>query len=445
MKASDFDMYQCIGQGAYAKVMESKVIKEDSDMFGNLYAVKIMDKKEIMRYQKQRYVQIEKKVFLECGKHPNIVSLHFTFQDEYSLYFVMDLCSGTLFNLIDEHGTLSEDLTRHWLGELVLALEHMHSKNIVHRDIKPENVLIHADRHVRLTDFGTCRLLDQPDAQSPQSEDRPKAIERKKSFVGTADYVAPELLQNTVEAFQPLDWWAVGVMIYQCLTGKTPFRGGSEYLTFQAIIEGNLQLPESMSPEAKDICKKLLNVKWQDRLGTNGAQEVKDHPFFAKLDWDQLSKTDPPPEPEKVTVEGSVGSLDTQGVPNRGTPPSCWQRYCCCCCTNSSVYFPEANDQCSDFLLDNEAVVLESMVKIPGWCGKKERILVLTNQPRLFFIDWANQYVDIDIPWSGSIYVSVQSDDHFILHGGDTSVDCTLVKGTAGDWAAKINELHNKG
>jgi len=442
LKASDFDFQQCVGQGSYAKVMLSKNINEESPLFGEEVAIKIMDKKEIARYNKQKYVLIEKNVFLACD-HPNICKMKASFQDNLSLYFVMELSKdGTLFDKIQEFKSLPEPLVRHWCGEVVLALEHMHSKKIAHRDLKPENVLIHEDRHVRLTDFGTCRILKDDDNEdnAPATPNSP-GIQRKKSFVGTAEYVAPELLENRVEEFFPLDWWSLGIMIYQSLTGGTPFTGGSEYLTFQAIIEGNLTLPPDLSPEAKDIITKLLDVDWKTRLGSKGAEEVKKHPFFQSVDWDTLWSTDVPAEPEESKKREAATSTNQR----HGEQPSFFKE-CCCCCGSSPEYSPQDNN-CRDFLMDNEKITFESLISLPSCMGlsSKQRVLILTDLPRIFFLDFANQYVDNDVPWSSSIYASVQSDTAFVLHMGHAgNYDITLKTGTSGEWASRLNEIHNR-
>jgi len=443
MQAADFDFQQCIGQGSYAKVMLSKVINEESPLFGEEVAVKILDKKEMTRHNKQKYVIIEKNVFLACN-HPNIVKLKSSFQDKLSLYFVMEVAKdGTLFDKIQNFKKLPEPLVRHWMGEVTLALEHMHSKNIVHRDLKPENVLIHEDHHVRVTDFGTCRILTEENentAATPLENGNP-GIQRKKSFVGTAEYVAPELLENRVEEFFPLDWWSLGIMIFQSLTGKTPFRGGSEYLTFQAIIEGNLNLPSELSPEAKDIISKLLNVDWKTRLGSNGAEEVKAHSFFKSVDWDALPTSPVPPEPE--VVESKTANATPQD--KHGEKPSFFKTLCCCCCSSGPEYKPNQNT-CNDFLLENEKITCESLISMPSCMGlsSKQRVLILTDLPRLFFLDYKNQYVDIDVPWSSAIYASPQSETFFVLHMGKTSYDITLLTNTSGEWASRLNEIHNK-
>lgn len=444
MEASDFDFQQCIGQGSYAKVMLSKVTNPDSKLFGEEVAVKILDKKEMMRYNKQRYVLIEKNVFVACN-HPNIVKLKSTFQDDLSLYFVMELSKdGTLFDKIHKHKKLPEPLVRHWVGEVVLALEHMHSKKIVHRDLKPENILIHEDRHVRLTDFGTCRILTEENEETASTPIEDTPMKRKKSFVGTAEYVAPELLENRVEQFYPLDWWSLGILIFQSLTGTTPFKGGSEYLTFQAIIEGKLVMPSALSSEAKDIISKLLHVDWKSRLGTNGASEVKEHPFFKEVDWLSLSKMPVPPEPE--IIEAKESATDATPLVKHGSKPSFYKQCCCCCCGGGPQYSPDDNT-CSEFLMNNERILCESVVSLPSCFGlsSKERILILTDFPRIFFLDYANQYVDIEATWSTGIYASPQSDSFFVLHlGNDAKHEVTLKSGTSGEWASRLNEVHNR-
>ena len=212
----DFEMGKCLGEGSYAKVFEAKVINEDSPCFGKKYAIKIMDKKHIVKHDKIKYVTIEKKVFLKTKEHPFICHLNFSFQDNYSLFMVLDLCENTeLSEIIYKYVKLNEELTVFYISELISALKYMHLKGIYHRDLKPENILIHNDGHIRLTDFGTAKIIDlnrndidlldsntfadnnnTNDNSETTTNNGSHKMQRKESFLGTAAYVPPELLDQ---------------------------------------------------------------------------------------------------------------------------------------------------------------------------------------------------------------------------------------------------------
>jgi len=451
---SSFEQIECIGEGSYAKVMQSKLIQEGHKDFGKEFAIKILDKSQILRLDKMRYVYLEKEVFKTCGNHTHIVSMYYSFQDSTSLYFVLDLCTGgNLFEKIQTHGKLPEDLTKHWFAETCLAIEHMHEKGYVHRDIKPENILIHEDRHVRVTDFGTIRKLEQDDettmspAQSPTFAEMTTTFQaqaqRKKSFVGTAQYVSPELLENRQKDVRAMDFWALGVLLYQTLVGKPPFRGATDYLTFEAILAGNYDPPKDLNPDASDLISKLLQVEENDRLGMNGWDEFKKHSFFSSIDWDKLHEIDPPAEP--VIIE--LASLDTTTFVKRNTgkkyrTSKTFSQRCCCCCANSEKYVPDTK-ACNNFLIGDEIILLESLISLPSFWGSSERVLLLTNKGRFVFIDFEYQYVSNEFEWTTSVYASVQNDKEFILRADGKELNITLKTGSSSDWASKLNELQN--
>ncbi|CAN6476261.1 unnamed protein product [Victoria cruziana] len=250
---NDFDLGKLYGVGSYSKVVRAR--KKDA---GNVYALKIMDKKFITKENKISYVKMER-VVLDQLDHPGIVKLFFTFQDTYSLYMALESCDGgELFDQITRKGRLSEDEARYYAAEVIDALEYLHNVGLVHRDIKPENLLLTADGHLKIADFGSvkpmkdCQIIVLPAA----SESNEKAC----SFVGTAAYVPPEVLNSSPASFGN-DLWALGCTLYQMLTGTSPFRDASEWLIFQRIIARDLKLPDYFSSEARDLIDKLL-VSW---------------------------------------------------------------------------------------------------------------------------------------------------------------------------------------
>eukprot|EP00485_Elphidium_margaritaceum_P004993 CAMPEP_0202691356 /NCGR_PEP_ID=MMETSP1385-20130828/6092_1 /ASSEMBLY_ACC=CAM_ASM_000861 /TAXON_ID=933848 /ORGANISM="Elphidium margaritaceum" /LENGTH=505 /DNA_ID=CAMNT_0049346751 /DNA_START=27 /DNA_END=1541 /DNA_ORIENTATION=- len=329
----DFELGQLLGDGGYAKVVEGTIINKDSPQFGEKYAIKVMDKRHIVKSKKHKYVAIEKQVFLATAPHPFICHLHFTFQDSYSLFFVLDLCNDAeLSYQIWKYCGLSESVTQFYLSEVVSCLRYMHSKGIYHRDIKPENILLHSDGHIRLTDFGTAKIQppsdenaaataatqksetateekqendDADNANNEDEDDETKqtlARRRSGSFVGTAQYVPPELLnKDTAVSYAGMDFWALGILIYQCLANTTPFLAPTEYLTFKKILEHSYDMPDDvLSANAQQIIDAFLTKELSQRLGMNGFDEIEQHPFFESVtswEWSDLQKRQAPEYP----------------------------------------------------------------------------------------------------------------------------------------------------
>ncbi|EDQ84745.1 uncharacterized protein MONBRDRAFT_12495 [Monosiga brevicollis MX1] len=232
---------------------------------GNEFAIKILDKQHIQKEKKEKYVITEKDVF-NAMDSPFIVKLHCTFQDSLKLYFVLEYCAnGNFLDWIRKLDCFDEECTRFYVAEMVLALEHMHSRRIIHRDLKPENILLDENMHIKLTDFGTSKILDK-DAKSDRSD----------SFVGTAFYVSPELLNDKV-ACRSSDLWALGCIIYQMLSGGVPFRGANDYQTFRKISSVDYDFPDAFPEAAKD----LVSPKEAERKTKLEAQQSS--PWYAAV------------------------------------------------------------------------------------------------------------------------------------------------------------------
>ncbi|XP_040991468.1 3-phosphoinositide-dependent protein kinase 1-like isoform X2 [Juglans microcarpa x Juglans regia] len=298
----DFELGKIYGVGSYSKVVRAK--KKDT---GTVYALKIMDKKFITKENKTSYVKLER-IVLDQLDHPGIVRLFFTFQDTFSLYMALESCEGgELFDQITRKGRLSEDETRFYAAEVVDALEYIHSLGLIHRDIKPENLLLTAEGHVKIADFGSVKLMQESRITVP-----PNAASDDKActFVGTAAYVPPEVL-NSSPATIGNDLWALGCTLYQMLSGTSPFNDASEWLIFQRIIARDIRCPDYFSEEARDIIDRLLDLDSSRRpgAGPDGYAVLKTHPFFKGIDWKNLRGKTPPklaPEPG-ATVPGSWG------------------------------------------------------------------------------------------------------------------------------------------
>ncbi|XP_055388711.1 serine/threonine-protein kinase Sgk2-like [Condylostylus longicornis] len=294
----DFVLLKVIGKGSYGKVMMVRY-KQD----GGVYAMKMLRKENIIKRNQVEHTKTERNV-LESINHPFIVQLYFAFQTPKKLYFVMEYCpGGELFFHLSLAGRLSEGRARYYASEIVLALEHLHKLDIVYRDLKPENVLLDEEGHVRLTDFGLSKEGVQDNFSA-------------KSLCGTPEYLAPEILNQTGHG-KAVDWWSLGALIYEMLTGLPPFYTRDRELLFENIRSAELRYPSFISPVAKSLLIGLFQRDPNRRLGggKRDAEEIKAHPFFATVDWQRVYyKLEPPPFRPTLVSKTDVQYFDKEFV-----------------------------------------------------------------------------------------------------------------------------------
>lgn len=265
----EFSLLKVVGKGSFGKVMQ--VRKKDT---GRIYAMKVLHKANIINRNQVEHTRTERAV-LGRIVHPFIVGLNYAFQTPDKLYFVLDYCAGgELFFHLGKEGRFREDRARFYAAQITLALEHLHAMNVIYRDLKPENVLLDHRGNVRLTDFGLSK------------ENVYEVDKGATSFCGTPEYLAPEVLDRKGHG-RAVDWWSLGALLYEMLTGLPPFYNKERDKLFHSILHGKLEFPPYVSDVAKDICAKLLNRDPTKRLGSGpgDAAEVKAHPFFASIDW----------------------------------------------------------------------------------------------------------------------------------------------------------------
>ncbi|KAK3673326.1 serine/threonine protein kinase [Recurvomyces mirabilis] len=279
----DFNFGRTLGEGSYSTVLaatDRQTLKE--------YAIKVLDKRHIIKEKKVKYVNIERDTLNRLTEHPGIVRLYYTFQDERSLYFVLDLASGgELLGVLKKMGSFDVECTRFYGAQILDSVAYMHSRGVIHRDLKPENVLLDRDMHVKITDFGTAKILPDPRTSGAGSQEAPgdptdgAGTDRAVSFVGTAEYVSPELLRDK-NACKASDLWAFGCIIYQLLAGRPPFKAANEYLTFQKILALAYTFPDGFPDVARDLVERLLVLEPSNRLPV---EHIQNHQFFDGVQW----------------------------------------------------------------------------------------------------------------------------------------------------------------
>ncbi|KAI8350063.1 kinase-like domain-containing protein [Mortierella sp. GBAus27b] len=272
---ADYRLGRTLGEGSYSTVVAAVELSTRRD-----FAIKVLDKRHIIREKKVKYVNIEKNTLYKLD-HPGIVKLYSTFQDNQSLYYVLELCQhGELLTFIKRLGSFDVTCTKFYAAQILTAIEYVHNQGVIHRDLKPENILLDQRMYIKLTDFGTAKMLET-------SEDGTES-DRASSFVGTAEYVSPELLKEK-SACKSSDLWALGCIIYQLLAGRPPFKGHNEYQTFQKIVHLEYSFPPGFPEAAKDLVERLLVHDPNQRLGANNRiDQLKEHRFFEGIEWDQL-------------------------------------------------------------------------------------------------------------------------------------------------------------
>lgn len=261
-------------------------------------------------------------------KSPWIVDLKASFQEDDFLYLVMEfLPGGDFMNLLIEKDKLTEEEARFYIAELILAVDSIHKLDCIHRDIKPDNILIDKNGHIKLSDFGLAKVSDKLYEQNSVKDENfnPKKMTHKKlySCVGTAYYVAPEVL-NKKGYGQEIDWWSVGVIFFEMLVGYAPFCAQeTQEVCFKILNwEKYLQIPPEikLSNEANDLIKRMISDP-NKRLGKNGADEIKAHPFFKGVDWEHIRETMKPPFVPEIKNDYDTKYFETFEIEEPFYPP----------------------------------------------------------------------------------------------------------------------------
>lgn len=334
-KPSDFKIIKEVGEGSYGRVYLAKRVSDKKKV-----AIKMLDKHHLIKSHKVEHVMREKKILSEFV-HPNLIELIGTYQDEDNLYFALGYEeNGDLAGLLKKMKQLPMEIVKYYSAQIVGVLQFIHFNGIVHRDLKPQNILISRDFRLKLIDFGDSLVegateeietpdddsddLDEEDKKQIEAEDNKndfvefrahdeeaeedigykRGQEYRGTFVGTPLYVAPEMLKESMSGHFT-DLWALGCIIYQMACGEVPFKGKTDFQTFDIIMKREFKWPEDIEDDLKDLIDKLLIIEPMKRLGAGGPgsgnsyEDLMLHPFFTGIDWNTIGNV-PIPYDKKV-------------------------------------------------------------------------------------------------------------------------------------------------
>lgn len=270
---NDFTIQRTLGTGSFGRV--HLVQSKHNQRF---YAVKVLKKAQVVKMKQVEHTNDERRM-LQKVKHPFLITLWGTFQDARNLYMVMDFVEGgELFSLLRKSQRFPNPVAKFYAAEVTLALDYLHSMNIIYRDLKPENLLLDRHGHLKITDFGFAKEV--PDITW--------------TLCGTPDYLAPEVVASKGYN-KSVDWWSLGILIFEMLCGFTPFwDGGSPMKIYENILKGRVKYPPYIHPDAQDLLQKLITPDLTKRLGNlhGGSKDVMTHPWFAEVTWERLQKKD---------------------------------------------------------------------------------------------------------------------------------------------------------
>uniref|UniRef100_J3NAJ3 non-specific serine/threonine protein kinase n=2 Tax=Oryza brachyantha TaxID=4533 RepID=J3NAJ3_ORYBR len=299
---------------------------------GKYFAMKAMDKSIMLNRNKVHRATAERQI-LDLLDHPFLPTLYASFQTKTHICLITDYCpGGELFVLLDRQPlkVLHEDAVRFYAAEVVVALEYLHCQGIIYRDLKPENILLHRDGHISLTDFDlSCLTSCRPQMFLPEDADEKKRrkgrgypiffaepMRASNSFVGTEEYIAPEIITGASHT-SAVDWWALGILLYEMLYGYTPFRGKTRQRTFANILHKDIRFPASItvSLAGRQLIYRLLHRDPTNRLGSyEGANEIKGHPFFRAINWPLIRATPPPKLEAPLFWDDSMSMEEKKGL-----------------------------------------------------------------------------------------------------------------------------------
>ena len=267
IKIKDYERLKTVGLGSYGRVRLCKHKKT-----GDIFVMKILKKNDIIKQKQVDHVYSEFNILINL-KHPFIVQLlGYNFDDPKYVYFILEyIQGGELFTLLRTKRTFPIPQARFYIAHIITIFEYLHSKNIVYRDLKPENILINKNGYLKLTDFGFAKQLEN---------------EKTYTLCGTPEYLAPEIILNKGHG-KAVDWWTLGILLYEMLVGIDPFSDDDPMKTYQKILKGKINFPKTINKDAKSLIKHLLTQDTSKRFGClkSGVKDILNHRFFEGFDW----------------------------------------------------------------------------------------------------------------------------------------------------------------
>jgi len=294
---ADFQMTRTLGVGSFGRVKFAKW-KQD----GKYYAVKFMKKHEIIKLKQVDHINNEKRLMAQID-YPFVVNMMGYAKDDRFVYIIMEcIGGGELFTHLRRARKFSDEISKFYGAQTAGAFAHCHSKNIIHRDLKPENILMCQNGYSKLTDFGFAKIIE------PGT--------RTYTLCGTPEYIAPEVLLNKGHG-KPVDWWTLGILIYEMIVGQPPFCDEDPMGIYQKILAGKIYFPKYFDKNAKALVKKLLTADLSKRYGNlkDGSDDILKHKWFSSLDWQKLEKLEIP-APYKPTMKDETDVSNFEDIPD---------------------------------------------------------------------------------------------------------------------------------
>jgi serine/threonine protein kinase len=287
----DFHLLRTLGTGTFGRVRLAKY--RDADKF---FAMKIMLKTDVVKFKQEKHVMNERWLLAKLN-FPFIIRLYAAFQDSRNLYLLLEYAiGGELYSYLRRAGRFSLATTKFYAAEIMMAIEYLHNMDIAYRDLKPENLLLDAKGHIKLSDFGFAKHIH----------------DRTWTLCGTPEYLAPEIIANQGHG-KAVDWWALGILIYEMLAGYPPYYDQTPFGTYEKILAGWLAFPSHFDTLSIDLIRRLLQPDPMVRLGNlqGGPQDIRHHPWFAGVDWNGLyRRTIMAPIQPRVQHPGDTGNFD---------------------------------------------------------------------------------------------------------------------------------------
>lgn len=475
---NDFIFGKLIGEGSFSLVYLAKDIHTSKE-----YAVKVCEKQQICRERKQKYVKREREALNRLSGLPGFLNLYCTFQDDSKLYYVMTRAqNGTLLQLMERISKFNIECVKFYAAEILLAIEQIHLNNIIHRDLKPENILMDKDFHILIADFGSSQIDVEEQAYFSDDETEPKETNesdiqilkskrRRCSFVGTAQYVSPEIL-NGKYSTRSTDLWSFGCIIYQMLSGVAPFCGPNDYLIFQKITKLDLSFPDCLDLRAKDLIERLLLLDPTKRLGIDDSSpytSIRNHKFFVGIDFASLRQLAPPffkPDTSTIAVEQRTADedfpdhvtpgLDIQNITRLmglelGTVQEAYtspvtRKYCIIPGdAEQQIRLQKQSADVWNNFAEGELIVKHGFVnkRKGALYVPRKRMLLLTTGPRLIYIDPIQMIKKGEIPWSGELRVEAKNFKMFLIHTPQRIYYLEDPQGYALKWCQAIKEMYD--